>query len=153
MAAILESTSPTYDGTVPQPASVLADRYGAPSRARRPLVIGLAVLLALVGAAWLVWAIAFHGRPQVSSEMVAFDVSAQHSATGRFSVVRRSADVPATCVLQAFAADHAVVGEVSVPVGRDRPATSTVSATLRTERQATSVDLVGCTAPGQKQPR
>jgi hypothetical protein len=56
-------------------------------------------------------------------------------------------------VLQAFAADHAVVGEVSVTVGSDRPATSTVTTRLRTERRATSVDLVGCTAPGQKQPR
>jgi hypothetical protein len=132
---------------------VLADRYGAPSPARRPVLIGLAVLLALAGAVWLGWVIAFHGRPQVSSEMVGFDVAGQHSATGRFTVVRQSAAVPATCVLQAFAADHAVVGEVSVTVGRDRPATSTVSTTMRTERRATSVDLVGCTAAGQKQPR
>jgi hypothetical protein len=117
------------------------------------MLIGLAVLLALAGAVWLGWVIAFHGRPEVSSEMVGFDVAGQHAATGRFTVVRSSADVTATCVLQAYASDHAVVGEVSVPVGRDRPATSTVSTTLRTERRATTVDLVGCTAPGQKQPR
>jgi hypothetical protein len=138
---------------VPQTATVLADRYGGPSPVRRPLVVALAVLLAVVGALWLAWVIAFHGRPAVTSELVGYDVSAPHSASARFTVVRRDRDVRARCVLRAYAADHAVVGETTVTVGTDRPATTTVRATMRVERPATSVDLLGCTAPGQRQAR
>jgi hypothetical protein len=44
------------------------------------------------------------------------------------------------------------VGELTVPVKGPDPST-TVSSSVRTERRATTVDLVGCTAPGQKQAR
>ena len=130
----------------------LAARYGTPSRARRPVVVGLVVLLAVVGLAWLFWVISFHGRPQVTSEMVGYKVGGQHAVKARFTVVRRDADVPASCLLRAYADDHSVVGEVTVPVTGARTNRS-VSASVRTERRATTVDLVGCTAPGQKQAR
>ncbi|NUS50457.1 MAG: DUF4307 domain-containing protein [Nocardioidaceae bacterium] len=92
------------------PPSVLADRYGAPARSRRPLVVGLVVVLAVAGLAWLVWVIAFHGRPQVTSEMVGYDVQGEHAAAARFVVVRRSTDVSASGLLRASAADLAVFG-------------------------------------------
>jgi glucose dehydrogenase len=130
----------------------LAERYGAPPRAGRPLLLALVAVLVIAAAAWLVWAIGFHGRPEVSSQMVGF-TTGEHRATAEFTVVRRNADVPASCLLQAYASDHSVVGELTVPVGRDRPGTSTVHASMRTERRATSVDLVGCTAAGQDRPR
>jgi hypothetical protein len=130
----------------------LAQRYGTRSRARRPVVVGLVVLLAVAGLAWLFWVISFHGRPQVTSEMIGFEVDGQHAVVARFTVVRRDADVPASCLLRAYADDHAVVGEVTVPVAGPEKNRS-LSASVRTERRATTVDLVGCTAPGQKQAR
>ena len=132
--------------------SDLAARYGTPSRARRPVVVGLVVLVAVSGLAWLFWVISFHGRPQVTSEMVGFEVEGQHVVQARFTVVRRDADVTASCLLRAYADDHSVVGEVTVPVTGLRT-NRRVSASVRTERLATTVDLVGCTAPGQKQAR
>ena len=59
--------------------------------------------------------------------------------------------VHATCLLRAFAEDHAVVGELSFTpeYGAEQPLVQTI----RTERRATSVDLVGCTAPGEPRPR
>jgi Domain of unknown function (DUF4307) len=132
--------------------SDLAARYGTPSRARRPVVVGLVVLLAVSGLAWLFWVISFHGRPQVTSELVGFEVEGQHAVQARFTVVRRDADVTASCLLRAYADDHSVVGEVTVPVTGARTNRG-VSASVRTERLATTVDLVGCTAPGQKQAR
>ena len=132
--------------------SDLATRYGTPSRARRPVVVGLVVLVAVSGLAWLLWVISFHGRPQVTSEMVGFEVKGQHAVQARFTVVRRDADVTAACLLRAYADDHSVVGEVTVPVTGVRT-NRDVSASVRTERLATTVDLVGCTAPGQKQAR
>ena len=130
----------------------LAARYGAPSRARRPLYLGLVAVLAVAGLGWLVWVIAFHSRPQVTSEMVGFRVQGQHAAVARFTVARRDAGTRASCLLRAYADDHSVVGELTVPVGGPQ-ATRTLSASLRTERAATTVDLVGCTAPGQRQAR
>ena len=130
----------------------LAERYGAPSRARRPLVIVLAVVLSAALVGWLVWATARHSRPEVSSQLEGFRVPGEHSATATFTVVRRQADVRATCVLQASAADHATVGQltVRVTVGGAEPR---LTRSMRTERRATAVDLLGCTAPGQPQPR
>ena len=130
----------------------LAARYGAPSRARRPVVVGLVAVLAVAGLAWLVWVISVHGRPQVTSEMVGFDVDGQHAVVARFTVVRRDAGVPASCLLRAYADDHSVVGEVTVPV-TGAATNRMISSSVRTERRATTVDLVGCTAPGQKQAR
>ena len=130
----------------------LAERYGAPARARRPLLLGLVAVLVVASAAWLVWVIGFHGRPEVSSQMVGFTTS-EHSASAQFTVVRRSADVSASCLLRAYASDHSIVGELAVPVASGRPSTSSVRSSMRTERRATSVELVGCTAAGQRQPR
>jgi len=134
--------------------SDLASRYGAPHRLRRPAVLGVAVLLAAAFVAWLVWAVAFHGRPEVTSELVSYDVQAgEHATKASFAAVRRSADVTASCLLRAYAADHSVVGEATVTVGPGGATSSTQGTTVRTERRATSVELVGCTAEGQPQPR
>jgi hypothetical protein len=130
----------------------LTDRYGAPSRARRPLVVAGVALLAVVALGWVVWVALFHGRPEVTSALVGFDAGDQHAATARFTVVRRDTDVRASCLLRALAADHSVVGELTVPVASGAEV-RTLSADVRTERQATTVELVGCTAPGQRQRR
>lgn len=110
-------------------------------------------MLGGLATAWLVWAMLFHGRPQVDSNMVSFDVRGQHEATATFTVVRRSESVEASCLLRALAEDHSVVGELNVPVDSTDNAQTTVTTSLRTEREATSVDLVGCTAPGQTRRR
>ena len=134
--------------------SDLAQRYGSPHRLRRPLLVTVTALVAAVGLAWLVWAVAFHGRPEVTSQLVSFDVSAgEHQVSARITVVRRAADVKASCLLRAYAEDHAVVGEDNVTVGPGGPTTQTMDLTVRTERRATSLELVGCTSPGQPQPR
>jgi hypothetical protein len=130
----------------------LAERYGAPSRSRRPLLVAVAAVLAVAGGAWLVWVVAFHSRPEVSSQLVAYDVQGQHAATATWTVVRRSADVSATCRLLALSADHAVVGERTVVVASG-PATARFTTTVRTERRAGSVQLVGCTTKDRPAPR
>jgi hypothetical protein len=134
------------------PAPDLVERYGAPSRARRPLVVAAVVALAVAGLAWLLWVVAFHARPQVTSQMVGFDIDGQHAAVARYTVVRRDASVPASCLLRAYAHDHSVVGELTVAVDSRAKAVN-MSSTVRTERRATAIELVGCTSRGQRQPR
>ena len=131
----------------------LEDRYGTHRPARHKLVVIGCAALAVLAVGWLVWAVAFHGRPLVRSDLVTFDVAGQHSADATVAVVRRDQDVQASCLLRAQASDHSIVGELNFTVGPGSGATTEVTRSVRTERQATSVTLMGCTADGQTQPR
>ncbi len=87
--------------------------------------------------------------PEVESELVSFDVVDEHAATARVQVRLGDEDVEASCKLRAYAEDKVVVGElVFTPTG-----SGTSRQEVRTEREATSVELMGCTAPGQNRPR
>jgi hypothetical protein len=131
----------------------LAERYGAPNRARKLLVIAGTVVLAVAGIGWLVWVIAFHGSPQAQSQLLSFDIAGQHAVHARLTVVRSDPDVRARCLLRAVADDHSIVGELDFTVGPAPATSSTLSKSVRTERRATTVELLGCVAPGQRQRR
>ncbi len=130
----------------------LGDRYGAPSRARRRAVVIGSGLVGLVALAWLAWVIAFQATPEVQSSLRSFDVVDRHTVTADVAVKTRSKDVSANCLVRAFGQDHSVVGEANVEVaGAD--GTTVRQVKVRTEREATSVELVGCTSEGQSRPR
>ncbi len=126
----------------------LADRYGTPSRWRRPAFLVLALTLAVVGLGWLGWTAWFHSTPAVTSNLVSFDVTSDHETRTRLDVRLSEDDVEASCRLRAFAEDHTPVGELEfTPVG------GTNEVVIRTERRATTVEKLGCTADGQPRPR
>ena len=129
--------------------SDLAQRYGTDHPVRRGLAVSGVVVVAAVALGWLLWVMLFHGRPLATSELVTFEVAGEHSAEATMTVVRRSADVEASCLLRAQAADHSIVGELNFEVDSSRPTSTTLTRTVRTEREATSVILVGCIADGQ----
>jgi hypothetical protein len=130
----------------------LAERYGAAGRSRRPLLIVVAVVLAVAGLTWMAWVVVFHSRPEVTSQLVAYDVRGQHSATATWTVVRRDRDVRASCQLRALSDDHAVVGERTVAV-TSGPTSARITTTVRTERLAGSVQLVGCSTKDRPAPQ
>ena len=135
------------------PDSSLADRYGAPSRARQRVVIAASGVLGVVFVGWLGWTALFHGDPEVSSDIVTWSIEDEHTATAEVDV-RLSDDAEATCVLRAYAEDHTVVGELSFRVDAAAlESGSRLEQEIRTERRATSVELVGCTTPDQQRPR
>ncbi len=127
----------------------LADRYGAPVPWRRRVLLGAGVALAAAFLGWLGWTIWAQSTPEVQSAMVGYDVLGEHEV-GAIVRIRLADDaVEATCLLRAYAEDHTIVGELSfTPSGSGR-----TEQTVRTERRATSVELVGCTAAGQNRPR
>ncbi len=125
----------------------LADRYGAPPRWRRPVTIGFAVVLAVLSLTWLGWTAWFHGNPDVSSDLVTFEVTSDREVRARLDVQVEDG-VEATCRLRAFAEDHTTVGEIAFG-----PARGANEVVIRTERRATTVEKLGCTAPGQPRPR
>jgi len=109
-----------------------------------------AVLIALF-AGWLAWTVHDQTTPRVTSQMQTFTVDGEHSASAVVVVSRAEGVARASCTLRAYAEDHSVVGELRfdpADQGRD-----TQTRDVRTERRATSVELMGCTAPGQPHPR
>lgn len=131
----------------------VAQRYRRQRRARRPLLVAAVGLLAAAGIAWLLWVMNFHGRPLVESNLVSFTVTDEHAGRATMAIVRRDRDVQASCLLRAQASDHSIVGEATFEVGPAEPATATLTRTIRTEREATAIFVVGCVADGQPQPR
>ena len=127
--------------------SDLAERYGAPSRWRRPFTVALAISLAVIGLSWLGWTAWFHSTPDVSSELIGFDVTSDHEVAANLTVVLQDG-VAATCRLRAFADDHTPVGELAFT-----PTDGTNEIVVRTERRATTIEKLGCTAAGQPRPR
>jgi len=132
--------------------SDLAYRYGLPGRTNR-LVASVLVGALVVGAfGFLGWTVLFHGDPQVQSQVQAYDVVSDHEAEATFQVVRENRSTEAVCRLQALAEDHAVVGEVTLPV-IEGPEDQTLPLSIRTERRATTVTSLGCTTAEQPRPR
>jgi hypothetical protein len=126
----------------------IAQRYAAQPSAwhRLFLAVGLALLLLLAG--WFVWAVWVHSTPKVTSNLATFEVVDEHTVTARLEVALSSGAENARCLLRAYAEDHTVVGDASFT-----PVDGTNEVTIRTEREATSVEKIGCTAEGQNNAR
>jgi len=95
------------------------------------------------------WVRVQYSDHEVTSDIVSFEVVDDHSADATFTVTRRTPDVEASCLLRAQASDHSTVGELNVKVGPGVAQAQTLTETVRTEREATTVDVVGCRAEGQ----
>ena len=130
----------------------LQERYRSPRPTTR--VVALVLIVALVGSgmSFLAWAVLFHGTPAVSSQLATWEIRDDNLAVANISVDRESQFVEASCRVRAIAADHTVVGELTVPV-TDGPEQQSLEVEIRTERVATTVENLGCTAPGQPRPR
>ena len=127
--------------------SDLSERYGAPPAWRRRLTRAVVAVVVVVSLGWLLWTMAFHSDPAVRSELATFEVTGEHEVRADLRVWLKDG-VDATCRLRAYAEDHTTVGDLAfVPVdGANEVA-------VRTERRATTVEKLGCTAPGQPRPR
>ena len=132
--------------------AALAERYGRQDPARRRAVVIASGVVGVLALGWLVWVIWFQSTPEVRSAMHSFDVLGEHEVTATFEVITSSSDVVADCLVRAFGEDHAVVGERNVEVtGVDGKEQRTVR--FRTEREATSLELVGCNTADQARRR
>lgn len=106
-------------------------------------------MVAIVFLVWLAWVAWFHGTPSAESELVTYEVTSDSGAVAHIDVQLDDADgVDASCRVRAFAEDHTTVGEISF-----KPTQGRNDITIRTERRATSIDLIGCTTPDQDRPR
>jgi hypothetical protein len=129
----------------------LAQRYGAPAPWRRRALVTASVAVAVVFLVWLAWTVYDHATPQVTSELETFSVDDDHTVTAVLVVRLDNDDVKASCTLRAYAEDHTTVGELTFTPDPSKGRRQVT--TIRTERRATSVEKIGCTAPGQDRPR
>jgi hypothetical protein len=128
----------------------LGDRYGAAAPWRRWSVIVASAVVGLAFLGWLGWTTWVHATPDVESKLVTFEVQDEHTVTTEVDVRLKDDHVRASCLVRAFAEDHTVVGELSFVPEYD--VAQPIELSVRTERRATSVELVGCTAPGEPRP-
>ena len=141
--------SPRSDET----AQLMDQRYGTRRPGRRRFVVALTVVLAGAGLAWVAWAFWLQSTPDVQSGLVRTHVDGPHRVSADVAVSFRTPHIVASCLLQAQGADHSVVGELNFRVGPAADEHVTVRRSMRTERPAVVVNLVGCTTPDQKRPR
>lgn len=130
----------------------LAERYGRDRTSRGRGVVVASGLLGAVALGWLLWVIWFESTPAAQSQLQTYDVVSGDLATAQVTVTLADPEVEASCLVRASAADSSVVGERNFQVtGVEGPQRLEVE--VRTEREATTVEMIGCTAPGQSRPR
>jgi uncharacterized membrane protein YdbT with pleckstrin-like domain len=130
----------------------LQERYRSPRRTTQVVALVLIAALVISGVGFLAWAVLFQSTPSVTSQLTAWKVRDEHLVVANITVGRESQFTEASCRLRAIAEDHSVVGELIVPV-TDGPEKQSLQVEIRTERRATSVENIGCTAPEQPRPR
>jgi hypothetical protein len=118
-------------------------RYGTPSRGRRLALIAAVVAVAVSFLAWLGWAAWHHARTSVSGDVTSFSVVSPHEIEVTISVERASGDL-VVCTIEARASDHELVAAQDITVPAGHSGSVEVKATIRTDREATSVDVTGC---------
>jgi hypothetical protein len=129
----------------------LAERYGAPSAARRRVLVIATTLLAVVFLGWLGWTVVGHTNTEVTSELEGFSVIDDSTVSAVLVVSLADDDVEASCRLRAIAEDHTTVGELAFTPDPGAGRRQVVE--IRTDRRATAVESLGCTAEGQNKPR
>ncbi len=134
-------------------ATDLAERYGRSGR-RRWWLAGVVGVVAAVFLGWLAWTIWSYSTPEVRSSLAGYEVIDAHETIAQVDVVLADRSVVGTCTVQAIAEDHSIVGErvFEVP-GPDTGDQGPMRVSIRTEREATSVNLLGCTTADQHRPR
>lgn len=131
-------------------SSTLDHRYGTGRRPGRAIVLAIAAILGVLLLAWVGWAGWDTANPPVNASVTSYRVVNAHEVQVRIAATFRSEDTQARCLLRATAEDHNVVGELNLSGDALRAAIGTWIS-VRTERTATAVELVGCAevAPAQ----
>jgi hypothetical protein len=123
-------------------------RYGrtADERADRKLRIVGAVLgacmLAVVG--WFGYD--YVAGTRISAEVIKFDVMEGADEVQVHLEVRKDAGAAGSCTVRALAEDGAEVGRLDVAIGQEGENRVDEVVKIRTTRQATSAELMGCNA-------
>ena len=116
------------------------DRYGVrpPSKWQIP-----AIVCALLGISWLVWAGLHHANPPFRTTLISFSITNEKEISIRYSLERHSATTPFTCTLVARDIDKNVVGQIDevIPAGKSKTERITL---IPTRGPAVNADVILC---------
>jgi hypothetical protein len=126
---------------------MLEERYGKPPAWSRLIAVVIAALLVTAGVAWVIWAGLAHSSPPVSAQLRTYEVRNAH-ATDVTLVIERSDGDAVVCRVYAQSENRTIVGERTIDVPAGDPGTTTVEATIETERRAVSGALESCEVTG-----
>lgn len=123
--------------------AMLEERYGKPPRWSRLIAVVVVALLATAGVTWVIWAGLAHSSPPVSAQLRTYEVRTAHE-TDVTLVIERSDGDAVRCAVYAQSENRTIVGERTIVVPAGDPGTTTVEATIETERRAVSGALQSC---------
>ena len=121
----------------------LADRYGRPTGSRRRTGLVVVALAAVALAAWAIWAAVGQASHGISAIVQSYRVVSPHSLSVTVQITRGSRN-EVQCVVSALASDHSTVGETVVTVAKGGSGTTTLGASVKTERLASAADIGSC---------
>jgi hypothetical protein len=92
------------------------DRYGVRSTKGW---ITPAIVFALIGGGWLIWAALHHSDPAIRSELISFNVTAEREISIRYRIDRTDSNQVVICTLTARDLDKNVIGQIddTIPAG------------------------------------
>ena len=108
------------------------------------------VMVGALAGVWA-WITVTQSDPAVSSELISSEIVDDHTATAVIRVQWGDEPVDAQCTVRALAHDKAVVGQATFEPAADAGPDHEVE--IATERRATAVENIGCTAEDQPRPR
>ncbi len=116
------------------------DRYGVRPRSKWQIP---AIVFALLGITWLIWAGLHHANPPYRSTLISFSITSEKEISIRYSLERRVAQTPFTCTLVARDIDKNVVGQIDevIPAGKSKSERITL---IPTRGPAVNADVVRC---------
>jgi len=85
------------------------DRYGVRSN---KAWITPAIVFAVIGGGWLIWAGLHHANSEIRSELISFNVTAEREISMRYSIDRTDPNQVVICTLIASDIDKNVVGQI-----------------------------------------
>jgi hypothetical protein len=85
------------------------DRYGISPRKRW---IAPALVVAILGVSWTLWAALNHAQPELRSTLYSFSVTADREITMKYAIDRRDPDATVICTLISIDIDKNIVGQI-----------------------------------------
>jgi hypothetical protein len=118
------------------------DRYGI-TKSRN--WIPVALVTAILGVSWIIWAGLHHSNPTIRVQEIAFFVGEDQEVSVRYSVDRHSNDSATICTVIARDYEMNIVGQVDqeIPAGKSKVELVTV---VPTRSDAVNAEVSSCRA-------
>ena len=118
----------------------LRERYGISQKARKPWILP-AVLILLIGGAWLIWSADHFSKPEVSTDLITFSTNNPKEVSVRYFIKVRTAGHSHECILIASDYQTNTVGQITdvIPAG-SHSYTRNVIIPIRTPAVSVSIE-------------